>query len=95
MIYKLSHEAEKDLENIWLYKIENWSRNQANRYLYLIFEEIDYLCLKPNSVLDYGYIRKGYFRSKVKSHFIFYKFNLKKEELEVIRVLHQMMYLEN
>lgn len=95
MIYKISQEAEKDLESVWLYTLENWSRAQANRYLDLIFDEIDYLCTQPNSGFDYGHVRKGYFRSKVKSHFIFYKFDLKKDELEVIRILHQMMDLEN
>ena len=95
MIYKISQEAEKDLESVWLYTLENWSRAQANRYLDLIFDEIDYLCVKPNSGFNYDHVCKGYFSSKVKSHVIFYKFDLKKNELEVIRILHQMMDLEN
>ena len=95
MNYKISNEAEKDLENIWLYTFENWSIEQCERYLNLIFDEIDYLCLKPNSGLDFGNVRKGYWRSKVKSHFIFYKIDDKKNELEVIRILHEMMDIEN
>lgn len=73
MIYKISNEAAIDLENIWLYTIETWSEEQANRYLDLIFDEIEYLSIKPQSGTDYSYIRKGYFRSRVKSHFIFTK----------------------
>ena len=92
---KISKEAEKDLEKIWLYTFENWSMEQAERYLNLLFDEIDYLCLKPNSGFDFGNIRKGYWRSKVKSHFIFYKINNKQNELEIIRVLHEMMDIEN
>ena len=92
---KISKEAEKDLEKIWLYTLENWSMEQAERYLNLLFDEIDYLCLKPNSGFDFGNIRKGYWRSKVKSHFIFYKINNKQNELEIIRVLHEMMDIEN
>ena len=95
MNFKISKEAENDLEKIWLYTFENWSIEQAERYLNLFFDEIDYLCLKPNSGFDFGNIRKGYWRSKVKSHFIFYKINSKQDELEVIRVLHEMMDIEN
>ena len=75
MISKISQEAKIDLEKIWLYTIENWSVEQAERYLNLIFDEIDYLCEEPNSGFDFGKIRKGYWRSKVKSHLIFYKVN--------------------
>lgn len=95
MIYKVSSEAAVDLENIWLYTVETWSEEQANRYLDLIFDEVEYLCLKPQSGIDFSLIRKGYFRSRVKSHFIFYKLNKKQNELEVIRILHQQMDIDN
>lgn len=95
MNFTIRKEAEKDLENIWLYTFENWSIEQAEKYLNLIFDEIDYLCLKPNSGLDYGNIRKGYWRTKVNSHFIFYKINDKQNEIEIIRVLHEIMDIEN
>lgn len=95
MNYKLSRESGIDLENIWIYTVENWSHDQANRYLELIFDEIDYLTRNPESGLDCGHIRKGYFRSKVKSHLIFYRVNRKQNQLEIIRILHQVMDLEN
>ena len=95
MIYKLSHEAEKDLQNIWLYTFENWSNNQADHYINLILDEIEFVSLQPNSGTDYSHLRKGYFRLKIKSHFVFYKINKKKNQIEVIRVLHQRMDIEN
>ncbi|MEN9909724.1 MAG: hypothetical protein RLZZ540_2873 [Bacteroidota bacterium] len=95
MIYILSKEAEHDLEKIWLYTFENWSIEQADRYLNLLLDEMDYLCLKPNLGFEFGNIRKGYWRTKVKSHFIFYKINNKRDELEIIRILHEMMDIEN
>jgi toxin ParE1/3/4 len=95
MNYKISKEAANDLEKIWLYTFEEWSIEQAERYLNLILDEIDYLCFKPNSGFDFGNVRKGYWRSKVKSHLIFYKINIKKDELEIIRVLHERMDIEN
>ena len=95
MKYKLSKEALNDLENIWLFSFENWSDKQADRYFNLVIDEIQYLTENPESGKDYSHIRKGYFRAKVKSHFIFYKINLQENQLEIIRILHQQMDIES
>jgi toxin ParE1/3/4 len=95
MNYIISEEAHSDIENIWLYTFENWSVEQADRYLNLILDEIEYLTENPKSGKDYNQIRKGYFRARIRSHFIFYKINLKKEQIEIIRVLHQRMDVES
>lgn len=95
MTYKISNEAQIDIENIWLYTFENWSAEQADRYYNLILDEIEYITEHPTSGKDYNYIRKGYYGAKVKSHFIFYKINLRKNEIEIIRILHQQMDIEN
>ncbi len=95
MIYKLSKQAEIDLENIWLYTFEEWSIEQADYYYDLIMDEIEYISTNPKSGKDYNDVRKGYFRSRVKSHFIFYKINLKEEKVEIIRILHQQMDIES
>lgn len=92
--YKLSKEAQNDLEQIWLYTLENWSIDQADRYLNLLIDEMEYLCLKPNSGFNFDHIRIGYWRTKVKSHFIFYRIN-QSTELEIIRILHERMDIEN
>ena len=91
MKYKISQEASQDIENIWLYTFEHWSIEQADRYFNLIMDEIEYLAENPKSGIDYSNVRKGYFRSRIKSHFIFYKMNRKNEEIEIIRILHQRM----
>jgi len=62
MNFKLSKEAEKDAENIWLYTHENWSIEQDERYLKLMFDEIDYICLKPKSGFEFGKMRDEYWR---------------------------------
>ena len=95
MNYKISQEANRDIENIWVYTFKNWSLEQADRYLNLIIDEIEYLTKSPHSGKDYSQIRKGYFRSRVKSHFIFYKINLKDEKIEIIRILHQRMDIKS
>ena len=91
MKFKITKEAWIDLEKIWLYTFEVWSKSQADYYFDVLMNEIEYLSENPKSGKDYNEIRKGYFRSRVKSHFIFYKINLKNEEIEIIRILHQQM----
>ena len=95
MGYKISVKASKDIEDIWLYTFENWSQEQADRYTNLIFDEIEYLAGNPNSGKDFTHIRKNYRCSKVKSHIIFYKEIERQSKIEIIRVLHQRMEIEN
>ncbi|MFV0591404.1 MAG: type II toxin-antitoxin system RelE/ParE family toxin [Draconibacterium sp.] len=95
MKYKISLEAKLDIENIWVYTFENWSPEQADRYFNQIMDEIEYLVINPESGKNYSRVRKGYFRSQVKSHFIFYKINRKIKEVEIIRILHQSMDIES
>lgn len=89
MEFKICNEAQNDLENIWLYPFGIWSIEQVDRYVELIFDEIEYLADNPNTGKDYSNVRKAYFRSKVKSHFIFYRINDSEELIEIIRILHQ------
>ena len=93
MDYKISQEANNDLEKIWLFTHENWSTQQADRYINLIFNEIEHIALNPETGKDYSHVRKKYFKVRVKSHFIFYK--PKKREIEIIRILHQRMDIES
>lgn len=92
MKYVISHEATNDLKSIWLYTFEFWSQSQADRYLNLIFDEIESITQNPKIGKDFSQIRKGYFRVRVKSHFIFYR--IYEQEIEVIRILHQSMDIE-
>ncbi len=95
MKYKISNEAKNDIEEIWLYTFQKWSLKQADRYLNLIINQIEYISENPNSGIDFSDVRKGYFKSRIQSHFIFYKLNNVKKEVEIIRILHQKMDIEN
>jgi len=94
MEYKISKEASKDLENIWLYTFETWSVEQADRYYDLLMDEIEYVAENPKSGKDYSHIREGYLKTRIKSHFIFYKINTKENLVEIIRILHQQMDID-
>lgn len=94
MSYKISVKAAEDIEQIWLYTVDNWSVEQADRYINLIFDEIEYLAANPGSGKDYSHTRQDYRCSKVKSHLIFYK-HAETHDIEIIRVLHQRMDIVN
>ena len=85
--------AIEDLEEIWSYTFHTWSIEQADRYHSLIYKEIEFLASKPSYGKDLNHIRKGYRSSKVKSHFIFYKYS--SSEIEIIRILHENMDIPN
>jgi toxin ParE1/3/4 len=93
MNYKISIKASEDIENIWLYTYKNWSLEQADRYVDLIFDEIEYLSANPKSGKNLSHIRKNYYNSKIKSHIIFYR--IAEKGIEIIRVLHQRMDSED
>ena len=92
--YIISEKALEDINTIWIYTAENWSIEQADRYYNLILDEIEYISQKFEMAIDFGKIRKSYRYSKVKSHLVFFKKN-KYNEIEVIRVLHERMDIEN
>ena len=79
MSYKISDSAHEDIEQIWFYT----------------FHEIEYLAENPNSGKDFSHARKNYRYAKVKSHIIFYRNIEKQKRIEIIRVLHQRMNIEN
>jgi len=95
MNYQISQLANRDIESIWIYTLENWSVEQADRYLNLILDEVEFLAANPESGQDYGKVIDDYFRSRIKSHFIFYKINKEKNEIHIIRVLHQRMDIDS
>jgi hypothetical protein len=63
--------------------------------LRFLFDEIEFLTSNPKTGQDLDHMRKNYRYSKVKSHFIFYRHKKSKDEIEVIRILHERMDLEN
>jgi toxin ParE1/3/4 len=94
MDYEITVEASKDLESIWDYTEETWSLSQADRYVNLIIDEFERLCIFPMSGKDCETSGIPYRMAKIKSHLIFYKIN-SAETLTIVRVLHENMeYLE-
>ena len=93
LTYVISRKAITDLEEIWLYTADKWSIEQADRYYHLIFDEIKFICKYPGAGKNMEPVRKGYRAAKVKFHLIFYK--VEKDIVQIIRVLHERMDIEN
>lgn len=91
--FVISKKAISDLEEIWLFTAEKWSVEQADRYYNLILDEIRFICKNNKYSKSMEHVRKGYRSTKVKSHLIFYRFV--NHTIEVIRILHERMDLEN
>jgi toxin ParE1/3/4 len=91
MIYKISKQAEKDIENIWLYTLQTWSLEQADYYVRLVLDEIKYISENPKSGEDFSHLRKGYFKTKVKSHPIFFTISKDSQTITIVRILHERM----
>jgi len=92
--YRISAEALKDLEKIWVYTYHKWSADQADRYYALIIDEIEHLKMNFFSGKSMEHVREGYRSVKIKSHLIFYRLYDEKR-MEIIRVLHQSMDVDN
>lgn len=83
--YRLSPRANLDLEGIWFYTFDTWSRAQADRYHRSLVAEIEGLASgirkgRPDTV------RPGLLKRPCGSHVIWYR-DLP-DRLEVIRILH-------
>lgn len=92
--YVISEKALEDINTIWIYTAKNWSVEQADRYYNSIMDEIEFIVQKFELARDFGKIRKSYKYSKIQSHLIFFKKN-QSNEIEVVRVLHEKMNIEN
>jgi len=88
--YRMSKQAIADLNDIWLYTLNKWSKEQADRYYNLIINEIEFAADNFMAGKSLEPTRKNYRVTKVKSHLIFYK-KAQDDIIEIVRILHQRM----
>lgn len=92
--YRITKLAQRDLEEIWNYTANEWSLDQAEKYLSGIL-----LCL--NGIADgrikgkpIDAVQQGYKKALFAKHYIFYRLAAD-NIIEIIRVLHVRMDIEN
>lgn len=91
--YRLTPEVDNDLVEIWLYTLETWGIEQANRYLDNLEKQFVNLAGQPGLGIAVNEIRKGYCCFHHQKHLIFYR-PQKKHPLEIVRVLHERMAVD-
>ena len=83
--YRLSKRAEKDLENIALYSIQNFGIKQARLYRDGLFKTFDMICEFPMIGSDQNHIKKNVRRQVYESHSIYYRIDA--NAIFILRIL--------
>jgi toxin ParE1/3/4 len=91
--YRLSPAAVADLDDIWEFTVQQWSREQAERYVRQVEERLVGIAGGHVPVRSAADIRPGYYKCSVGSHMIY--FRKEAEVVVVIRILHQSMDVVN
>jgi toxin ParE1/3/4 len=86
-------EAYRDIEEIFDYTVENWSYNQAVKYVALIDDCINDIAQEKLIGKNYIHSSKDYKTIKTGRHIIFYRFQDK--TCIVVRILHEKMDIDN
>lgn len=92
--YRLTQKAVDDLAEIWNYTFDKWSENQADRYYYMLLDNCNAISLNPSLGKSYSIIMENLCGFKAGRHIIFYLIT-EKSEIEIIRILHEQMDLDN
>ena len=87
--FRLAPAARSDLEGIWLYGLDKWGIEQADRYIDQLEEKLAWLAENPKLVPACDHIRTGYRSGEVGSHIIY--FQITDYGIAVIRILHVRM----
>jgi toxin ParE1/3/4 len=87
--YRLTPRAKRDLQDIWHYTHQQWSLEQAGRYLNALTAAFEELSKAPKSAPACEHIRTGYRRLRVERHLIYFRITL--DGIVIIRILHERM----
>lgn len=93
--FRFTRKAVEDLTNIWNYTVDTWSEQQADVYYEMLISSCRKVASDP--VLfgrEYNEIIEGLLGFKANKHIIFYRL-VTKEEIEIVRILHERMDLSN
>ena len=92
--YRLTNEAVQDLSNIWLYTVDAWSEEQADKYYEMLLTTCSNIADNPNVGKNYNKITKDLFGFPANRHIIFYRI-ISQSQIEITRILHEQMDLKN
>lgn len=92
--YRITHLAQSDVQSIWDYTVEEWSLDQAEKYIDSLFACFAAIAdgSTPGKAIDH--IRQGYKKAIYGRHIVFFRTG-EDQVIEIIRVLHSSMDIEN
>jgi toxin ParE1/3/4 len=82
--------AETDLREIWIYTLQQWGEERADRYIRTIVALCHDIAGGHAKAVAVGQIRPGYFKRLTGSHAVYFK-RTDADTILVIRILHQSM----
>ena len=91
--FHLTNKAIEDLSAIWNYTYDTWNENQADKYYALLINSCQNLVKTPFVGKKYDEISLNLRGYKAGKHIIFYQ-SITKDEVLIIRVLHETMDLK-
>lgn len=71
--YKLTQDAEKDLQGIYVYGVAQFGEKRADIYYDELFDRFEEIARNPYLYQDVSHIRNGYRRSVCGSNSIYYR----------------------
>jgi toxin ParE1/3/4 len=85
--FRLTRHAERDVLDIYLYTLEHFGADQADRYTSDLFDRFGGLAERPSSGRDFSDIHPGARRANHGSHAIYYR--TAADGILILRILHQ------
>ncbi len=92
--FKLTNKTVADLNGIWEYTTDKWSKKQADKYYRELMESFKWIANNPILGKNYGGIAPSLFGFKENRHIIFFR-TLEKDLIEITRILHERIDLKN
>lgn len=93
--FHFTRKAVEDLTAIWEYTVENWSEEQADRYYNMLVGSCRKIAENPTLFgRSYEEVTERLLGFKANRHIIFYRL-VEREEVEVVRILHERMDLKD
>ena len=87
--YRLKPKAREDMEAVWLYSLNQWGADRADRYIDDLTAAFELLAHNPGAGSRCDNIRRGYRRYPVVRHVVYYR--AAAAGIEIVRVLHDRM----
>lgn len=83
--YKVSPEADEDIDRLWFFGLSRFGVAQADRYYYQLLSHFEDLAESPLLYPAVDHIRKGYRRSVCGVHSVYYRVH--SDHIEIIRII--------